>query len=392
MKNSRPVKGVSILGSTGSIGCSALDVIRRHPDRFRAAALAAGGNIKLLKKQVDEFSPDFVSVLRKEDALELKKSLPRGVKVGFGKEGVEEAAVHEGASLVLSSISGAAGLLPTIAAIRAKKDIALANKETLVMAGPIVMKEVARAGVKFLPVDSEHCAIFQALSGHRKKDIKKIILTASGGPFLKAPLWSLKSVAPKDALKHPKWKMGRKITIDSATLMNKGLEVIEARWLFDITPDKIDVAVHPQSIVHSMVEYIDGSIVAQLSAPDMRGPIAYAFSYPERIDAGTPELKLSGLKLDFSEPDAKRFPCLGLAYDALEKCGTAPAALNAADEVAVNAFLSGKIPFTAIYEVISGVMDGHRARKKPSLGDIIEADAESRHAASVIIKSLGKGH
>ncbi len=272
-----------------------------------------------------------------------------------------------------------------MAAIRAGKDIALANKETLVMAGPLVMEEALKKGVKILPVDSEHCAIFQSLSGHRKEDVRRIILTASGGPFLDTPFERLERVTPEEALKHPKWSMGRKITIDSATLMNKGLEVIEARWLFDTPSSKISVLIHPQSIVHSMVEYIDGSIMAQMSSTDMKGPIAYALSYPERIPSGGPLLSLTGLNLEFKEPELKRFPCLTLAYDALEAGGTAPAVLNAADEAAVGMFLKGRLPFTGIYRVISEVLERHTPKKISTLEDVLEADRWAREAAGVSI-------
>ncbi len=377
-------KRISVLGSTGSIGRNTLEVVRRNPGRFRVISLSAGGNIELLKDQIEEFRPEFVSVITKDDLKELKRN-PRSFESGFGEDGAIKAACYPGVDITVSAISGAAGLMPTMAAIKAGKDIALANKETLVMAGPLVMEEALKKGVKILPVDSEHCAIFQSLSGHRKEDVRRIILTASGGPFLDTPFERLERVTPEEALKHPKWSMGRKITIDSATLMNKGLEVIEARWLFDTPSSKISVLIHPQSIVHSMVEYIDGSIMAQMSSTDMKGPIAYALSYPERIPSGGPLLSLTGLNLEFKEPELKRFPCLTLAYDALEAGGTAPAVLNAADEAAVGMFLKGRLPFTGIYRVISEVLERHTPKKISTLEDVLEADRWAREAAGVSI-------
>jgi 1-deoxy-D-xylulose-5-phosphate reductoisomerase len=387
MMEKRP-KVLAILGSTGSIGRNTLEVVRANPEKFSVAALAAGNNIELVKEQAREFGPSFVSVATKEAADVLRAALPRSVKVGYGVDGATEAATIEGAGMVLSAISGAAGLVPTMAAIRAGKDIALANKETLVLAGPLVMEEVARRGIKLLPVDSEHSAVFQSLAGHRNADIKRIILTASGGPFLNTPIEALRTVTVAEALRHPRWKMGKRISIDSATLVNKGLEVIEASYLFDLPPSKISVAIHPQSVVHSMVEYIDGSIVAQMSNPDMKGPIAYALSYPERIDAGTPPLDLSRLTLEFTAPDLKRFPCLGLSYDALTMGGTATAVLNAADEVAVEMFLKGALPFTEIYRVLSGVLSRHSPAPVRSVADVLEADAWAREEARGLIKCL----
>lgn len=385
MMGKRP-KGIAVLGSTGSIGRSTLDVVRRYPDRFRIVTLSAGNNIGLLKKQIELFKPAFVSVLTDKAREELKKIT--GIPVGSGTEGAAKAASYEGVDIVLSAISGAAGLIPTFAAIKAGKDVALANKETLVLAGALVMEEVRRSGVRLLPVDSEHSAIFQSMAGHRKDDLKRIVLTASGGPFLATPLEALTGVTPEEALRHPKWNMGRKITVDSATLVNKGLEVIEASFLFGVPADKISVAIHPQSIVHSMVEYIDGSIVAQMSVPDMKGPIVYALSYPERIDSGTEPLGFGNLKLEFTEPDPGRFPCLNLAYEALRMGGTAPAALNAADEVAVEMFLAGRLPFTGIHKVISEVLEGHETRNISTIEDVLEADRRGREAAMASIKCL----
>lgn len=379
-------KGLAIMGSTGSIGCNALEVARKHPERFKVVSLAAGNNIELLKKQAEEFRPAFISAGSAETASILKKSLGFSVNIGSGTDGAVQAASYEGVDTVVSAISGAAGLVPTMAAIEAGKDIALANKETLVLAGPLVMEEVKKRGVKLLPVDSEHSAVFQSLEGHRREDVKRIILTASGGPFLASSIETLEHVTPEQALKHPKWNMGRKISIDSATLINKGLEVIEASYLFGLPAEKISVVIHPQSIVHSMVEYRDGSIIAQMSNPDMKGPIAYALSYPERIEAGTPQLNFMGLKLEFMEPEAERFPCLGLAYEALKQGGTLPAVLNAADEVAVEIFLKGRLPFTGIHKIISEVMGRHQVKAVGSIDDVLEADAWARQEASSLIK------
>ncbi|MBI5886318.1 MAG: 1-deoxy-D-xylulose-5-phosphate reductoisomerase [Deltaproteobacteria bacterium] len=382
------MKGLAILGSTGSIGKNTLEVIRKNPGRFRVMALAAGNNIAEVAAQIEEFRPEFVSVATEAGAVELKKALRVACEIGYGIDGSRIAATHVGVQMVVSAISGAAGLLPTMAAIKAGKDIALANKETLVMAGPLVMDEVDRCRVRLLPVDSEHSAVFQSLAGHRREDLLKVILTASGGPFLNMPSDEMSGVTPAAALRHPRWNMGRKISIDSATLMNKGLEVIEARWLFGLSPGEISVCIHPQSIVHSMVEYADGSIMAQLSEPDMKGPISYALAYPERMGCGIRPLGFAGLKLDFSEPDPQRFPCLGLAYRALEAGGSAPAVLNAADEAAVEAFLNGRIIFTGIYEVIARVLDRHKAQKVVSIDDVLEADAWARQEAAQVIRGL----
>jgi len=382
------IKGLAILGSTGSIGKNTLEVVRKNPGRFRVWALAAGNNIAELTAQIEEFRPEFVSVATEAGAVELKKATRIACEIGYGIDGARIAATHNGVQMVVSAISGAAGLLPTMAAIKAGKDIALANKETLVMAGPLVMDSVDRCRVRLLPVDSEHSAVFQSLAGHRREDLLRVILTASGGPFLDMPLAEMSGVTPAAALRHPRWNMGRKISIDSATLMNKGLEVIEARWLFGLSPGEISVCIHPQSIVHSMVEYADGAIMAQLSEPDMKGPISYALAYPERMGCGSSPLGFAGLRLDFSEPDPERFPCLGLAYRALEAGGSAPAVLNAADESAVEAFLDGRIIFTGIYEVIARVLDRHKAQKVMSIDDVLDADRWARLEAAQVIRGL----
>ena len=387
------IKGLAILGSTGSIGRNTLDIVRRHPERFRVVSLSAGNNIRLLRRQVEEFGPRFVSLIGEGAAGSLRSHFPRSLRTGFGEEGACRAASFEGVDAVVSAISGAAGLMPTLSAIRAGKDIALANKETLVMAGPIVMEEARLGGVSIMPVDSEHSAIFQALSGQRLEDVRRIILTASGGPFLKLPLKRLTQVSPAEALRHPKWKMGRKITVDSATLVNKGLEVIEARWLFGVPPERISVLIHPQSVVHSMVEFSDGSVIAQMSSPDMKGAIAYALACPERIDSGMPPLKMRDLRLEFMEPDGRRFPCLSLCYRALQSGGAAPAVLNAADEVAVGEFLKGSIRFTDIYRVISHVLEMHRpagGAGASTVEEILSADRWAREEAGGYIREFSR--
>lgn len=383
------MKKITLLGSTGSIGISALDVIEKNPERFCVVALAAGENTDLLKKQIEKFHPQIIYVKTKEKAATLKSSLKSNtnIEVLYGKEGIKEVASFPDADIVISAISGAVGLMPTLAAIEAGKDVALANKETMVIAGEIVTKVSKKKGVKILPVDSEHSAIFQCLEGQRRDFLKKIILTASGGPFRKMTKEQLQSVKPKHALKHPNWKMGKKITIDSASLMNKGLEVIEAKWLFDVQISQIDVLIHPQSIVHSMVEFIDGSILAQMGIPDMRVPIAYALSYPERIENDMPPLNfIKSGKMEFMKPDTKIFPCLKLAYDAGEAGGTNPAVLNAANEVAVEEFSNGKIKFTNIPKIIEKVLSLHDAVNEPSLEEIIQADRWARQQAQKIIE------
>ncbi|OGQ57459.1 MAG: 1-deoxy-D-xylulose-5-phosphate reductoisomerase [Deltaproteobacteria bacterium RIFCSPLOWO2_02_FULL_53_8] len=382
------MKGLAVLGSTGSIGKNTLEVVRRNPGGFKVFAIAAGNNVAELAAQIAEFRPEFVSVSSEAAAADLKKMTGQICEIGVGAEGAVCAATHAGVDMVVSAITGAAGLLPTMAAIKAGKDVALANKETLVMAGQLVMDAAKRHGVRLLPVDSEHCAIFQSMAGHRAEDVSRIILTASGGPLLETPLAELSAVTPDIALNHPRWKMGRKISVDSATMMNKGLEVIEAAWLFGLLPSQISVCIHSQSIVHSMVEYVDGSIMAQLSEPDMKGPISYALSYPSRMSYGGRPLSFSNLRLDFSEPDLKRFPCLSLAYKALDAGGTAPAVLNAADEAAVEAFLNKRIKFTEIYELTARVLDKHDVRKVSVIEDVLEADRWARQEAGKAIREI----
>ncbi len=383
------MKRISLLGSTGSIGVSTLDVIASHPDEFTVIALAAGRNIALLLTQIKRFRPSVAAVMDEEDASNLRRLLgPNTTPAVFsGPEGYREAAAAANADMVVSAMVGAAGLLPTLDAIEAGKAIALANKETLVMAGGIVCRKAAEKGVNIIPIDSEHSAIFQCLQGHRRQDLRRIILTASGGPFLNASPEELMTVTPAQALRHPNWTMGRKITIDSATMMNKGLEVIEAGWLFSLPVTAIDVLIHPQSIVHSLVEYRDGSMIAQLGVPDMRGPIAYALSFPQRLLRNETPLDLSEVgNLTFSKPDLQRFPALKLAYAAAQKGGTMPAVMNGANEVAVAAFIDRKIDFINISRVVEKVLTRHSVQEEPEIDDILDADRWARKEAEKIIE------
>ena len=385
------MKKITILGSTGSIGLSTLDVIKKNPGRFQVVALAAGQNVKLLKKQIEIFKPKVVSVGTKEAALKLRQDLTLNnkIKILYDKEGLNEIASFPAADIVVSAISGAVGLMPTLAAIDAGKDVALANKETMVMAGEIVNRRAKQKKVKIIPVDSEHSAIFQCLQGEKIENLKRIILTASGGPFLNFTVNELKQVKLNQALKHPRWKMGKKITIDSATLMNKGLEVIEAKWLFNLDFGKIDVLIHPQSIVHSMIELIDGSVLAQMGIPDMRIPISYALTYPERIINDISSLNLLETeKLEFRQPDMKKFPCLRLAYEAGICGGTTPAVLNAANEIAVAAFLEQKIKFVDLPKIINKVLTAHVCGEDPSLESILNADSWARIKTTEILERI----
>jgi 1-deoxy-D-xylulose-5-phosphate reductoisomerase len=385
------MKKITILGSTGSIGCSALDVIGKNPERFQVVALAAGKNIALLKKQIEKFKPKVVAVSAKESALQLRDSLTTKdkVKIFYDQEGLKEIASLPSADVVISAISGSAGLIPTLAAIEAGKDIALANKETMVMAGEIVTGRAIKKRVKIIPVDSEHSAIFQCLEGQKSKNLRRIILTASGGPFLDFTGNELKKVSLSQTLRHPNWKMGKKVTIDSASMMNKGLEVIEAKWFFNVDFSHIDVLIHPQSIVHSMVEFVDGAFLAQMGIPDMKVPIAYALTYPERIINDLPSLNLVKTgNLEFRNPDIKKFPCLGLAYAAGICGGTAPVVLNAADEIAVAAFMEKKIRFIDLPKIIETVLDLHHSINTPSLEDILQADLWARRETSKIIERI----
>jgi 1-deoxy-D-xylulose-5-phosphate reductoisomerase len=382
---------ITILGSTGSIGMSTLDVIARHPDRFQVFALTAHRHVERLLEQCLAFRPNYAVLLDEDAARELGSRLRAAgstTSVLAGLPALERVAEDPAVGSVMAAIVGAAGLRPTLAAARAGKRVLLANKETLVMAGALFMDAVTRSGAELLPIDSEHNAIFQVLPPHFRGDlaragVRRILLTASGGPFRRASAGDLAAVTPEQACAHPNWVMGRKISVDSATLMNKGLEVIEARWLFGARPDQIQVVVHPQSIVHSLVEYVDGSVLAQLSNPDMRTPIAYALGYPERIEAGVSSmdlLKVGGLH--FEAPDSERFPCLGLAYEALRLGGTAPAVLNAANEVAVAAFLEHRMSFTAIPTLIRRVLEGASLRPANGLEDVLAADWAARAAAT----------
>jgi 1-deoxy-D-xylulose-5-phosphate reductoisomerase len=387
------MKKITILGSTGSIGLNALSVIEKNPQRFQVEALAAGRNIKLLNKQIEKFKPKVVSVSTKESAYKLRETLnaKSKVKIFYDEEGLKDIASFPSADIVISAISGSAGLIPTIAAIEAGKDIALANKETMVMAGDIVTKKAIKKGVKIIPVDSEHSAIFQCLEGYNNRNIRRIILTASGGPFLNFTRKELEKVNLSQTLRHPKWKMGKKITIDSASMMNKGLEVIEAKWLFNVDIGDIDVLIHPQSIVHSMVEFIDGAFLAQMGVPDMKIPIAYALTYPERIMNDLPSLNLAKTgNLEFFKPDKKKFPCLGIAYAACLCGGTAPAVLNAADEIAVSAFMENKIRFIDLPEIIEKILSRHDSIKDPSLDDILQADLWARKETKKIVGRIIK--
>lgn len=388
------MKKITILGSTGSIGVSALDVLEKNPRKFRVAALAAGHNVVLLARQILKFRPAVVSVRTREDARRLCDMLgsKHQIPVLYDEAGAEEVAAYPGADMVLSAISGAAGLKPTMAAMEAGKDIALANKETMVIAGPLVTKKARQKKIAILPVDSEHSAIFQCLAGQKPENLKRIILTASGGPFYNLSGADLKKVTLQQALKHPRWKMGTKITIDSASLMNKGLEVIEAKWLFDLDIGRIDVLIHPQSVVHSLVEFLDGSVLAQLGIADMRIPIAYALAYPRRLANDLPGLNLAKADpLAFLKPDMKKFRCLALAYEAGRIGGTAPVVLNAANEVAVAAFVENKICFNDLPKVIEKVLNRHHAQKNPSLEDILGVDGESRIQARSVLRKLKKG-
>ena len=375
------MKLLSLLGSTGSIGKNVLDVVRTFPDRFRIVGLSAGKNITELASQVEEFDPECVSVADESLVAPLADLLPQKFhkRLCWGEQGNRKVATIDAADMTVSAVVGAVGLLPTLDAIAAGKDIGLANKETLVMAGHLVMDAVQKHGVSLLPIDSEHSAIFQALEAGRRRDVGMIILTASGGPFRTMARDDLHSVTPAQALDHPNWDMGRKISIDSATLMNKGLEVIEARWLFDVDADHIRVVVHPQSIVHSLVEFIDGSVVAQLGIPDMRIPIAYALSYPERIELGLSRLSLSDCgNLSFEKPDYDRFPALRLAFDVMAEGGVKPAVLNAANEVAVDAFLNEQIGFTEITSVVADTLQHFEVGNDMDLAEILAADARAR--------------
>ncbi|MGB2692910.1 MAG: 1-deoxy-D-xylulose-5-phosphate reductoisomerase [Thermodesulfobacteriota bacterium] len=381
------MKKISILGSTGSIGTQTLEVISQQPDKFRVVALAAGKNTDLLTEQILKFRPLAVSVEDEESASTLASQIaPSQTQIFYGQEGAVTLAEMGEADLVVSAMVGASGLRPTLAAAKSGKDIALANKESLVIAGEVVTKEVEKNGNRLLPIDSEHSALFQALECGERRHVKRLILTASGGPFLNTPNSELEDVSIELALDHPTWKMGKKITIDSATLMNKGFEVIEAKWLFGFDPDDISVWIHPQSIVHSMVEYVDGSVISQMGKPDMRIPIAFAISYPDRIslnyNAVSPE---SFGKLSFQDVDFEQFPSLRIAFDALREGGTMPSVMNGANEVAVAAFLSGQMKFTGIVSTVKKVMELHNTQPANTLDSVLESDLWARSTAQSLI-------
>lgn len=388
MKNRK--KRLAILGSTGSIGQNTLDVVRRFRDRYEVVGLAAGRNTGLLAEQIAEFGPETVAVETESHARELRKKLGRRkIRIVHGEEGYEAVAAARKADLVVSAITGIAGLKPTLAALKSGKDLALANKESMVVAGLLLRKLAARSGSRIIPIDSEHSGVFQCLRGNNKKRVKKIYLTASGGPFLRVPLEELAGKTQAEALKHPRWKMGQKVTIDSATMMNKGLELIEARWLFSLQPEQLAVLIHPQSIVHALVEFCDGSVLAQMSQTDMRIPIQYALSYPERWEAPLPSLDLTEIKsLEFYPVDEQRFPLFGLARKALAAGLSFPVVLNAANEVAVQAFLEGKIAYGEIFKVVNHCLGRHRPRALAGLEDILAVDRETRSQAQHYFRDL----
>jgi 1-deoxy-D-xylulose-5-phosphate reductoisomerase len=390
-------QGIAILGSTGSIGCNALSVVESFADgRFRVVALAAGRNVERLVAQVERHGPELVAVEGEAAAESLKLELGRrGLKVPrilFGEAGLVEVATHDAARTVVSATVGAVGFVPTLRALEAGKRVALANKETLVIAGELMTRAAAQSGAELLPVDSEHNALHQCLRGERREEVRRLILTASGGPFREKSLSAMRDATVEEAMRHPTWRMGAKITIDSATLMNKGLEVIEARWLFGFGADEIDIVVHPESVVHSMIELVDGSVIAQMGVTDMRHAIQYALTYPLRHACATlSPLDLTKLSaLHFEEPDTVRFPCILLAYRALREGGTLPAALNAANEEAVKAFLAGAMRLTDIPVVIERVMDAHETQPVSSLEVVLAVDRSAReHAAREIARLAG---
>lgn len=380
------MKNIAIFGSTGSIGKNTLSVVRRFPDKFKVVGLSTNADIKTLHAQIREFRPLFVGVRDKEAAFKLKRTLSPRVKILTGDEGLVRLAEERIINQFVFAISGSAALEPLLSAISNKKDIALANKEALVMAGPLIMPMAQKARIRIIPIDSEQSAIWQCLEGQEREKVRTVYLTASGGPLLNESKESLKRISISRVLKHPRWKMGKKITVDSATLMNKGLEFLEAMFLFNLKPDKIKVLVHPEALIHSMVEFIDGIVLAQLSETDMRIPIQYALFYPERISSSLPRLDFYKLKaLNFSRPDIMKFPCLGLAYRAARELGTLPAVMNAANEIAVEEFLKEKLSFVMIPKVIEKVMGKHRNRLSPGLSDIREADSWARQEARKIV-------
>jgi len=385
------LKNICLLGSTGYIGTNALTIIRNNPDRYRIIALGGGRNIDLLLNQIKEFKPLFAAVINSHLANELKSKLNNttNIEILYGTKGYSEIASLSDVNIAIAAMTGSAGLIPTFSAITAGKDVALANKETLVMAGSLLINESKKSGVNIFPIDSEHSAIQQSIQGHSREDLKKIILTGSGGPFKDSPIEKLSTVTPQEALKHPKWKMGRKISIDSATMMNKGMEAIEAKWLFNVEMDQIEILLHPQSIIHSMVEYMDGSIIAQLAPTDMRIPISYALSYPRHLKVELPSLDLVDIEtLSFGRPDKKRFRCLYLALIAGKIGESMPAVLNGANEIGVNAFLEGKIGFLEIPQLIEKTMEKHEIFPLNSIEQAIEADQWAKSRAKEILREM----
>ncbi len=382
------MKKLAVLGSTGSIGTNTLELVEKLKGRFAVVGLAAGSNTPLLIKQVEKFRPKIVSLKTKEEASKLRESLKDiPLRIVYGPEGAEEVALFDDNDIVVSAITGIEGLRPTFSAIRAGLRVALANKESLVVAGAILQAQASASGAEIIPVDSEHSGIFQCLAKERIENVKKVTLTASGGPFFKTPLAEIGDRSVEEALSHPRWKMGKKVTIDSATLMNKGLELIEARWLFGLKPAQLGILIHPQSIIHSLVEMRDGSTLAQLSAPDMKIPIQYALTYPERENSELPPLELSRVKaLEFYEVDEKRYPLLLLARQALEEEKSLPVALNAANEVAVEAFLSRRIGFSSIADVVREILDRHKIREVECLEAVFEVDRETRAQTENLIR------
>lgn len=384
----RKMKNVAILGSTGSIGRSSLEVIDKLSHRFRVVGLAAGRNTQLLEEQVEKFKPKIVSVEREDEAGEFRRKFKdRSVRVTFSQEGAEEVAGFKENDIVISAITGIEGLRPTLAAVAAGKKVALANKESMVVAGPLLRDLVEKSGAQVIPVDSEHSGVFQCLAKERMEAVKKVILTASGGPFFRKSSQEMEEVTIEDALNHPRWKMGKKVTVDSATLMNKGLELIEAHWLFGIEPQKLEVLIHPQSIVHSLVEMNDGSVLAQLSPTDMRVPIQFALTYPERENSVLPSLDLKQIGcLEFFAPDVEKFPLLKIARQALDEGASFPIALNAANEVAVDAFLKSELKFLEISGVVSKTVESHRKKEVHDLESIFSVDRETRQKARNLIE------
>jgi len=387
MKGQISMKNVVVLGSTGSIGKNSLEVLSNFPDRFSVFGLSANKNVKLLEEQIKQFRPR-MAVITDEESFE---HLPQdyGTEILSGIDGLKRLCSHPQVNLVINALVGSVGLLPSLEALDSGKNLAIANKESLVMAGELLIQKAEEKGGEILPIDSEHSAIKQCLLSGKKEEVKRLILTASGGPFLNKSRQSLEEITVEEALSHPTWEMGKKISIDSATLMNKGLEVIEAQWLFGIPSDRIEVLVHPQSIVHSMVEFVDGSVIAQMSLPDMKLPIQYALFYPQRIFSNNTSLDLTKAgQLTFLEPDTEKFPCLGLAYQALKMGGTAPAVLNAANEVAVEAFLAARIGFTDIQKIVKEALRRHQVKSCPRLDDILNADRWAKETGKEIYLNI----